>query len=663
MRPSKITLLAFLLLVILGTSASGAPPAAPYSSAFGPANGWITSLVTDPDSGSLYASFEIGGVFQSADQGRSWSWCGRGLGKRRVLAVALDPSGELLAAGETEKGSVEILGSLDRGKTWTPRGSLHYAADHFLRRLALVPMGGSGTLYLAAARELWKSEDRGRHWARVLQATTYLNAIAATSGGSEIFVGTAGPGARVLRSTDGGITWKDLQGGLPFSVGDSVTSLAVSSSQPPKVYAGIGKHGLFESTDMGETWRQPDPSFNALELSSVAVDARDPGTLYATYRSHYLEPFQVRISQDGGATWRSGGLLLEQWPPVGGIWLQTTKDTIYVLNGSDLVASTDRGGTWSYRFRGGLEPGKESKIFFSSGDPKTLHALVGQRAFKSTDGGRTWASFPASKFQKGQLMFHDLTRDPAHPEVFYAAGEHEIFKSSDGGENWLPWGPAAYQLAVISPSTVLAGAFGLMRTADAGATWTEVLSGKLENGGQRLILKIVPDPRASETIYTAVSESTPPPSSLTRKIYRSRDGGKTWAPLVSDARVVAFSPLSLATLYVVQGDHLLASPDGGDNFRQVGSFNLPEIAAGSVADLLVDGKDPATLYAVTRGHGLLKSTDGGATWNRLESREPQDSETEIPPYLFTLTPDPFQPGVFYASTGSNLRQITIPMKP
>ncbi len=656
MRCSAIrSLVVSCILAALGVTAASATPAVPHSSPFGPGNGRITGLVADSESGLLYASCEIGGVFQSADQGRSWSGPGHGLANRRVLSIALGPSGKLYAASE-KQGRVEVLGSLDRGRTWTTHGVLNRDTTSSLLRLALVPGGGPDTLYLAEARELWKSTDRGGHWTRVLHAATYLNAVAAGPGSSEVYVGTAAPNGKLLHSVDGGATWTALQEGLPAGAPIAVTDVAVSSSQPPRIYVGIGSYGLFASADGGATWRQADPPFGTLELLTVAVDAEDSATVYAAYRSRLHEPFQVRVSRDGGTAWRSGGLLMADSPPNGGARILAAGSTVYATGDIDLAASTDHGETWPYRLRGGAGPVETSRIRFAQDDPTTMYALVGWRAFKSRDGGRTWTSFAASLLREGKRVLRDLACDPAHPATLYAAGELGVFKSSDGGDHWRASGPAARHLAMLSGSTVLAGDCGVLRTADAGTTWTEVLSCQSQEGAKRSIEKILPDPLTPDTVYAAVTEEKHP-APATGQIYRSRDGGKTWAPIVSGARVMALSPRPPATLYVVQGDLLLASEDGGDTFRQTSRFGLRRITAEPVADLLVDG---TALYAATRGYGLLRSTDGGAVWVPLGSGDTQDPETGVPEFLFSLTPDPAQPGVFYAATGGALRRITVP---
>lgn len=64
---------------------------------------------------------------------------------------------------------------------------------------------------------------------------------------------------------------------------------------------------------------------------------------------------------------------------------------------------------------------------------------------------------------------------------------------------------------------------------------------------------------------------------------------------------------------------------------------------GPVTAVVVDPSGSATVYLGTEGHGIFKSTDGGATWVAAQSGLGN-------PYVFTLALDPVTPGTVYAGT-------------
>jgi hypothetical protein len=110
-------------------------------------------------------------------------------------------------------------------------------------------------------------------------------------------------------------------------------------------------------------------------------------------------------------------------------------------------------------------------------------------------------------------------------------------------------------------------------------------------------------------------------------VWESRDRGLTWRPRGDDQPTtaigaLAFAPSDPAVAYAGTGQGetlaalgagLLRSADGGTSWEQLVTTEL--LGAG-VCGLLVDPADPGRLLAASTA-GLLRSADGGATWERL----------------------------------------------
>ena len=79
--------------------------------------------------------------------------------------------------------------------------------------------------------------------------------------------------------------------------------------------------------------------------------------------------------------------------------------------------------------------------------------------------------------------------------------------------------------------------------------------------------------------------------------------------------VVAVDPQTSTTLYGGNDQGVFKSTDGGASWNAVntGLTNLQVLA------LAIDPQAPSTLYAGTNGGGVFKSTDGGANWNDFNS--------------------------------------------
>jgi cysteine-rich repeat protein len=127
------------------------------------------------------------------------------------------------------------------------------------------------------------------------------------------------------------------------------------------------------------------------------------------------------------------------------------------------------------------------------------------------------------------------------------------------------------------------------------------------------------DPKNTTTLY-AVTDGT-------MNTFKSTDGGRTWLPTglsSGPADGLAIDPSTPTTLYAAVPGGVLKSTDGGATWSGVDFPGLP----------VFDPKNPMTLYA-----GALKSTDGGETWNA----------TGLPAGLFVdpLVIDPKNPMTLY----------------
>lgn len=144
-------------------------------------------------------------------------------------------------------------------------------------------------------------------------------------------------------------------------------------------------------------------------------------------------------------------------------------------------------------------------------------------------------------------------------------------------------------------------------------------------------------------------------------LYRSQDGGRTWHPIgegeaLRYVRVIAFAPGDGNTVYVgTEPANLYKSPDGGDTWQDLEIRTLPESAgwslpysprAGAVRALALHPAAPGLIYAGVEQGGVLKSTDGGATWTITHDGVHPDV------HAFAVHPD--DPQVLFAATGGGV---------
>ena len=195
------------------------------------------------------------------------------------------------------------------------------------------------------------------------------------------------------------------------------------------------------------------------------------------------------------------------------------------------------------------------------------------------------------------------------------------------------------------PGVFLIGAVngGVFRTDDYGRTWAPIF----DDQPSVSIGAIAVAPSDPDVIYVGSGEGMHRPDLSTGDgLYRSGDGGKTWAHLgLRDGQQlpqIAVDPKDPQRLYVAVLGHpygpseergLFRSRDGGATFDKV----LYIDADTGCADVAIDPSDPQTLLATLweareapwengsfkgPGSGLYKSSDGGTTWRKITNGLP-----------------------------------------
>ena len=150
-----------------------------------------------------------------------------------------------------------------------------------MRSLAVDP--GGDVLFAAAESGLYQSRDRGKTMSPVAlpgaQGKKLRAVVLDWAAGGALYVATEGTG--VLRSRDGGQTWKEANKGLESL---QVMGLALDPRARQKLHAMTRDKGLFRTVDGGESWERVDdgPAGTVHVLASVNISTGMGGIfLYA----------------------------------------------------------------------------------------------------------------------------------------------------------------------------------------------------------------------------------------------------------------------------------------------------------------------------------------------------------------------------------------------
>lgn len=287
-----------------------------------------------------------GGVWRSADRGRTWKQVVRGMIATEVQAVAAPAPGRIVAA---VLGRGPVLGD-GRVSAWS---SGNQGIERDIRDLLASP---------ANPDILW----------------------AATTNG-------------VFRSEDGGRAWTSASEGLiPYSEFSWLhyDALAFDPSTPGGLWAA-GWSGLFHSNDSGSTWARVAGLREGVPIGSVAVDPNDPRRVWAISSGGGPVASKVFRSADGGATWRETSFATQG---LDGLAIGPS-GTVFVAALSQLLRSTDGGETWQE------VPLSVSSIAVDPAEPKNVYAGGSLGLYRSRDEGATWEPVPGDA---GRSVILDL---------------------------------------------------------------------------------------------------------------------------------------------------------------------------------------------------------------------------------------------------------------
>lgn len=287
-----------------------------------------------------------------------------------------------------------------------------------------------------------------------------------------------------------------------------------------------------------------------------------------------------------------------------------------------------------------VAPSDHNVIYVGTGESDIRSDLAsGNGVYKSSDGGQTWERIGLEDTRQ----ISRIVVDPKDANIVYlgalghAYGPNDqrgVFKSVDGGAHWsksLDLGPETgiSDLAICArnPDLLFAGAWhthrppwvtygpidgpggGLYRSQDGGKTWARLAGHGLPAGDWgRVGVDVAAD---GQHVYALIEAKQ-------AGLYRSEDGGNTWVLANSDPRLtsrawyfnsVTIDPGNPESVYV-PNVALYRLDDGGK------TLSIVRGAPGGddYHQLWVDPKNPASMVLGT-DQGTTVSLDHGKTWS------------------------------------------------
>ncbi len=637
----------------------------------GPYGGLGYDVRMQPDNPDImYVTDDGAGAFKSTDGGENWFAINNGIvpsgdagDNYSVFCLTIDPNDyNRIWIGSALNS--HVYRSDDKGATWEKKMTGIQEQFATFRGFAVEP-GNSDVVYLAG--EVWSME-----WNNGVEL-----------GGLE-FDRTKGV---VYKSEDGGENWTRIWYGDNLAryvwidpddhkrifVSTGIFDREAANSDPvTKTPGGVG---ILRSTDGGQTWEELDEK-NGLDADELYI-----GTLYmhpedsdfllagadnAPFNDDSIDLFYggVYLTEDGGDTWTE---VLDQTCTSVEI-CEGDPDIAYAIAGG-VQRSTDSGKTWTVVDEHpwgppGVNPGTAIDIQCDPRDSDRLFVNgYGGGNFVSEDGGKTWKT--ASRGYTGARMA-DIALAADDSGLVYASGRTGVFMTTNGGADWLGRNYENTNLergGVAVDPTDSSHAFLLssapeepVETTDGGLTWTVVATGftdTTQTDVTRMIADIIYSPRDAKTLFGLVTNhGTWMGGELGVDgdgggIIVSRDSGKTWTATgltTGNAVSLAIHPDTGGPLYAsVSSKGLYRSDDDGETWTRA---NANPLNAADTKDIhfyvAVDPADRNYLVAGFHNNGIALSSDGGTTWTASSSG--MSPETNVVEVVF----DAANPGVVYA---------------
>jgi photosystem II stability/assembly factor-like uncharacterized protein len=316
-------------------------------------------------------------------------------------------------------------------------------------------------------------------------------------------------------------------------------------------------------------------------------------------------------SVDGGVTWQTANTGLPYFPGAGyPVFCATIDphnyDTVWI--GTQVVGhlyrSTDAGQTWEARDNGITHDGRSLRgITIDPNDANVVYVgleveagkwqqehpeaeanVVGGEVYKSIDAGLNW-----TRIWQGQNVARYVWIDPRNSNRVYV---------STGIFDRVP--------ANAHPEVDDPGGIGILRSDDAGQTWT-ILDERNGLGG-RIVPSLFMHPTNPDILIAAIYIGESP------GVFVTRDGGDTWEQVLHYfAHNVEIATSDPDIWYTAGEDVIYRSDDAGQTWQKF-ELKTPDRGSGMPIDLQVDPRDPYRIFVNNYGGSNFVSTDGGATW-------------------------------------------------
>ena len=525
------------------------------------------------------------------------------------------------------------------------------------------------------------------------------------------YMGSTGGG--VFKTTDDGITWKNISDGF-FKTG-SVGAIAVAESDPNIVVVGMGEHaargvmtsmgdGVYKSMDAGKTWSHLELD-KTRHISDVVIHPTNPSIIYVTAQGAQYAPSKERgiyKTTDGGKTWKNilsvnnttgaSSLSMDMTNPrilYASMWQHQRYPWVMESGGenSGLFKSIDAGTTWTKMKLGLPKDFGKSGISVSRANPDRVFAVIeaaGKKGgvYRSDNAGKTWKQVNSNRVNIARSWYYmEIFADPQNENTVYVLNA-PVMKSIDGGKSFsnIPVPHGDNHHLWINPTDnknlINSNDGGANISFNGGKSWSTQ-----QNQATSQFYRVITDNLVPYNVYGGQQDN-----SAIGIASRTNDGGIDWKDWYSvaggESAFIAFDPDAPELVYggTYQGN---ISTWSRTSREQKSIKEYPELGLSIApkdskyrynwnAPIITSPHDRATVYHA--GNVVFKTTNQGINWtivspdltkNEVEKHGPggapytnEAAGGENYNTLTALVESQHEQGVLYAGSDDGLIHIT-----
>tara|TARA_B100001741_G_scaffold49845_1_gene37701 strand:- start:2901 stop:5411 length:2511 start_codon:yes stop_codon:yes gene_type:complete len=645
--------------------------------------------VDENNPGTMYVAFGSGNLWKTINNGISWRPIFENQPSLGIGDIALAPSNSniiYVGTGESLKKArnftmpgTGMYRSIDAGETWKHIG---LEDSWHIGEISVHPTNPDIVLVSVLGhfwskninRGIYKTEDGGKSWKHVLyidESTGSNDIVISNSNPNIIYAsmwennpGISGLNSGIYKSSDGGDTWKKLVDGLPYGHKMGRIGLAVSYSNPNKVYALIDNLSknrseaaeVYKTIDGGKLWKRTHNDelmiFPGIGwyFADIYVNPKDDEEIYS---------LGVRIakSTDGGKTFSNLYGTVKRMNNSDAkflhldhceLWINP-KNPNHIALGNDggLFVSYDKGESWMHY--NNIPAGEFYDITISNQEP---YLIYGGTQDDATVYGpaKEWNNKYSDKWKYLWIDAWDggdgcVTQvDPLDPKIVYFSmqngairrknmktGKSISIKPKLPKENINSLNYNFITPYFISPhdnKTLYHGGNYVMKTTNQGNSWSQISPDLSKSKNSFSAGAIAESPLQKGLLYYGSDKGS---------FWVSKDDGKSWnenSKNIKDNYIRSIYPSKFlkSRVYMAMtginyddlGNYIYMSENYGKDWKTIKS-NLPNEPANVIIE---DLKYENVLYAGLY-RGVYISFDKGKSWSILGKKLPIVSISDL----------------------------------